>query len=288
MKGRYLFLLMLLLVTCAAGCTKSDSRKDDRLHILTIYSEVLGKDMISQVYLPDNYDSNQKYPVLYFLPSNGGSSYTVINQFGIMESADKLTSDNQIEPMIIVALGIDNSFGMNTGTETREIVTSSEKSFDEGRYEDYIVNEAIPYIDEHFSTDSSKESRYIGGYSMGGLASLHIAFRHPDLFSKAGGHSPSLFVNDFTDKTVSDWLYPNEELRKERDPILLAQECELSGLTVYLDTDEGGVNVDGCQKLYDALLVNGVDAEYSIFSGTHGFAYCKDYMGQYLLFYGAK
>ena len=70
--------------------------------------------MISQVYLPENYESTVKYPVLYFLPSNGGSSYTVINQFGITEAADELTQSNQIHPMIIVALGIDNSFGLNS------------------------------------------------------------------------------------------------------------------------------------------------------------------------------
>lgn len=191
---------MLILCFFCCGRAKSREAQNERLKTVTIQSVILGKDMISQVYLPENYDSTVKYPVLYFLPSNGGSSYTVIQQFGILEAADELTQSHQIHPTIIVALGIDNSFGLNSNAETQEITRSlSTEHYDvkihEGMYEDYIIDEAIPYIDAHFSTDASRDGRSIGGYSMGGFAALYIAFQHPDLFAKVGGHSPSLFVD---------------------------------------------------------------------------------------------
>lgn len=286
---------MLIVAFLFSGCSKSNDDQNERLKIITIQSEVLGKDMISQVYLPENYDSTVRYPVLYFLPSNGGSSYTVINQFGITEAVDKLTQSNRIYPMIIVALGIDNSFGLNSNAETREITKGlSSEDYDvkihEGMYEDYIIYEAIPYIDEHFNTDASRDGRYIGGYSMGGFSALYIAFNHPDLFSKAGGHSPSLFVDvsAYDENSWQKWLYPDEEVRAERDPLMLADSKNLNGLSVFLDTGETDPNVEGCQKLYEILTTNQVPVEYNLFSGTHGFEYCSSYMQDYLLFYSSE
>lgn len=251
--------------------------------------------MTSQVYLPKNYDGTTEFPVLYFLPSNGGSSYTVINQFGITEAVDELTQNNQIQPMIIVALGIDNSFGLNSNAKTQEITRAlSTETYaviiHEGMYEDYIVNEAIPYIDEHFSTDASRDGRYIGGYSMGGFAALYVAFHHADLFAKVGGHSPSLYV-DITacdEDSWQKWLYPSNEVREERDPILLADKMDIEGLSVYLDTGNSDPNLEGCQALYEKLTEHQVPVEYHLFSGTHGFEYCRNYMKEYLLFYSSQ
>ena len=80
------------------------------------------------------------------------------------------------------------------------------------------------------------------------FAALHIALNHADMFAKVGGHSPSLFLEDFPDKTVSDWLYPDKKIREERDPICIAQKNDLSGLSVYIDTGETDVNIEGCSK----------------------------------------
>ena len=284
-----IFLMLILITTlCMVGCFQNKESNDERLRIIKIQSKVLNKVMTSQVYLPMGYDNTKKFPVLYFLPSNGGSSYTVIDKFGITDSIDRLVKNNQIIPMIIVALGIDNSFGINSNKETKRFKTKSEKSFDEGMYEDYIITEAIPYIDEHFNTNTSKEGRYIGGYSMGGFASLHIAFRHPNLFNKVGGHSPSLFIKDFPDHSVSDWLYPNEYIRSNRDPIMIAQSTDLTDLSIYLDTDVDGVNVDGCKELFKILSKKGIKVKFELFPGTHSFGYCYNNMDKYLLFYGSE
>lgn len=285
--------LIFIIIMAITGCAHAADSQNGRLETLTIESLVLGKEMTSQIYLPENYDNSKKYPVLYFLPSNGGSSFTVIDQFGIVETAEELIRANEVTPMIIVAVGIDNSFGINSGSETKEVTRAlteeaSEVRINEGMYEDYIVSEVIPYIDGHFSTDTSRYGRYIGGYSMGGFAALHVAFRHPDLFSKVGGHSPSLIgeVANTDEANWQNWLYPDEENRVERDPIILAENNDLNGLSVFLDTGSGDVNVDGCQKLYETLSGKKISVEFNLFPGTHGFGYCRSYMDKYLLFYG--
>ena len=287
---RILFNIILLVVIIffTEGCDKSSKENISRLKTITIQSEVLGKDIKSKVYLPKEYNNDEKYPVLYFLHDGGGTADTVIFQYDIINKIDLLEAKNKTQPMIIVALGIEQSFGINSSQENTRIRTQSGKSFYQGMYEDYIITEAIPFIDSHFNTNSNKDGRFIGGYSMGGFAALYIAFTHTDMFSRVGGHSPSLFVTDFPDKYVTEWLYPNEQLRKERDPINIAQDKNLATLTIYLDTGETDVNVEGCKKLFDILQEKGVKSEYHLFPGTHSRAYCNNYMYNYLLFYGAE
>jgi enterochelin esterase-like enzyme len=273
----------LLLGCCFAACSVKETNA--RLKSITLHSEALDKDMRINVYLPEGYDGSKAYPVLYFLPDYGGGAAIV---FGIYEAgryADTLTRDGKIKPLIIVSTNMDRSFGINSAGSVKSFETSSGKSFTKGPYEDYIVNDLIPYVDSSFRTVADGSGRYIGGYSMGGFAALHIAFRHPGFFSKAGGHSPSLFVGDFPDKTISDWLYPDEAARAERDPIYLAKDNDLAGLGVFIDTGETDVNAEGCGALYDELHGKGIPAESHLYPGVHSRGYCYTYMDEYLLFY---
>ena len=280
--------ILLGLVLVSFGCARKSNEDNPQLKSSSIESKVLKKTMSYKVYLPVDYSENKKYPVLYFLPDYGGSDTIIISQYEIGSRFDALYKTGKIKPMIIVAVRMDRSFGINSSADTSRFTTSSGKSFDKGMYEDYFCNELVPEIDKNYSTIASMEGRYIGGYSMGGFAALHIAFRHPDMFSKAGGHSPSLFVGEFPDKTISDWLYPDEDKRQERDPLYLAGNAELNGLKVYLDTGETDVNAEGCDKLYKLLKKKGVSVEFELFPLIHSRTYCSNYMENYLTFYGGE
>jgi predicted alpha/beta superfamily hydrolase len=56
----------------------------------------------------------------------------------------------------------------------------------------FIVETVKPYVDRTWRTLPGKEATAIMGSSLGGLASVLIAQRHPNIFSKTGGVS-SLF-----------------------------------------------------------------------------------------------
>ena len=277
--------LLLLGIT---GCARTADDRAGKMEKIEIPSVLLGKSITSYVYLPCGYDVAGAYPTLYFMASGGGSAYTVINQFEIAQAADAVMQDGEIAPMIIVALGVDFSFGINSadvpGTRTFE----SERiyNFAEGRYEDYIVQEAIPYIDEHYATRKDRAFRCIGGYSMGGFAALHVGFRNPGLFSKIGGHSPTLFLDTYVTPEIDRWLFPTEEDRQVRDPLRLAETANLAGMRVYLDTGAADVNYDACRALAQKLTERGVDAAFTALPGSHGFSYCREHMPAYLRFYG--
>ena len=134
-----------------------------------------------QVYLPPSYPTSEKaYPVVYYLPGYGDST-----MFGIAlpGGIDALIESGQIQEMIIViasgASKLGGSFYVNSPVT--------------GNWEDYIVEDVVRYVDEHFRTLPQSESRGITGHSMGGFGALNIAMHRPDAFSAVYSLSPGLF-----------------------------------------------------------------------------------------------
>ena len=280
-------LIILLVLSALTACHPTNEVDSERLVKIDLESELLHKNMQLLIWLPKDMSEDQRYPVLYFLPDYGGSAYTVIHVYEIGKAADELVQQGLMEPMIIVAVSMDRSFGLNTASDVRTVELESGKTISEGPYEDFFVTEVIPLIDSRFATRSTRSGRMIGGYSMGGFAALHLAFRHADLFSRAGGHSATLFKGGLPDKAVSDWLYPNEMTRDSRDPIRLAQANDLDGLAVYLDTGEMDPNLEGNAMLAEILQKKQVYCENHLFPGVHSRSYCQKWMKEYLTFYGA-
>ncbi|MEU7105684.1 alpha/beta hydrolase-fold protein, partial [Streptomyces sp. NPDC046215] len=56
-------------------------------------------------------------------------------------------------------------------------------------WENFHVNQVIPFIDANLRTRAAKEGRAVGGLSMGGFGALHYAQRHPGLFSQVASLS---------------------------------------------------------------------------------------------------
>lgn len=115
-----------------------------------IPSDVLAKQMAYSIYLPDKYDGELKFPVLYFLHGRSGDE-RIMDELEIKSIADMLIDSGQIRPMIIVCPKMDNTRGLNTSEVSPQSVSNGMK-IDSGRYEDYFIQEFLPYIDCHFKT----------------------------------------------------------------------------------------------------------------------------------------
>ncbi|WP_123041029.1 alpha/beta hydrolase [Cohnella candidum] len=274
--------------TASEQTSRSKPPSPSRLEKVKFHSKALNADKRLQIYLPPGYDASRRYPVLYLLHGYFGTESAWMPEMQTDKAADRLIEDGSIEPLIIVAPEMDNSYGLNSSDAYRlETPKDPVHSRYYGRYEDYMVHDVIGYVDSHYSTEASKKSRYIGGYSMGGFASLHIAFRHPDLFSKVGGHSPALWTDWSSVPRMKSWLYPTAAERKRRDPVQLARTADLSGMSVYLDCgdkDDYKLYV-GTSQLYDALQARGIPSEYHLGSGNHSRTYWKSHIEDYLRFY---
>ena len=175
----------------AAAATAVPTQTPSRYSALFIPAPSLRDNQIGEkdqrvigVYLPPSYfTSDTRYPVVYYLPGYTDSSML---GFGLPGDADKLMRSGAIREMIIVvANGINRlggSFYVNSPVT--------------GRWEDFIVNDVVTYVDTHYRTVAQASARAIGGHSMGGFGALNIAMRHPDVFSVVYSLSPGLFDPD--------------------------------------------------------------------------------------------
>jgi enterochelin esterase-like enzyme len=284
-----LVVCMMLFGTLIVGCGQVNTSNPDELNHepvrskvisteinvqeITFHSKSLDRDMIFNIYLPKGYEAGDNYPVLYIFHGHGSNQNFWIPYLGLDQVADAMINEGVIKPLIIVSPNIDISFGINSKR---------------GKYGDYIIHDLIDYVDRHYNTDASRESRYIGGLSMGGWTALHQAFLHPELFSKVGGHSPAVYMNDWSQVgDLKSFLYPNKKTQAKRDPIFLADTQDLKGLSIYLDVgDKDNYKFyQGAEALHNKLQSHSYTSEYHLFPGLHERHYWMEHLRDYLLFY---
>ncbi|ETT72990.1 esterase [Paenibacillus sp. FSL R7-277] len=302
-RSACLYLLLIILYIVLGGCSRNSGEDsqgaEDKVETaplqspgvqnLVFHSEALDRDMRLSVYLPAGYNASQRYPVLYFIHGYGSRETDIFDGLNLQQNAERLIEAGQIEPLIIVAPQMDNSYGLNAVANPGDPAALGGE-----RYEDYLVKDVVEYTDSHFKTLAERDSRYIGGISMGGFISLHSAFLHSDVYSRVGGHSPALFLDDWSlaggENGLVQFLYPTEALRQERDPLLLAQNRDLSKLSIYLDcgAEDSYRFYEGTEQLYTLLKEKGVPVEYHLRAGQHDGDYWKSHMDEYLKFYAGR
>jgi predicted alpha/beta superfamily hydrolase len=149
-----------------------------------------------RIYLPPSYDENRakRYPVLYMHDGQNlfdarTASYGV--EWGIDETVNRLVATGAMDEVIVV--GIDN-----TPDRIPEYTPCCDPKYGGGKlnaYDAFVVDTVKPWVDKTYRTLPGKENTAIMGSSLGGIASVYIAQRHPDVFSKAGGVSSSFWWN---------------------------------------------------------------------------------------------
>ena len=136
------------------------------------------------VYVPPGYnDGHTRYPVIYLLTGFTGRGTLLVNEASfdenIQERMDRLIASQQVQPMILVMPDCFTRYGGS------QYLNSSAN----GRYEDHLIQEVVPYIDQRYRTRGEVGYRAIAGKSSGGFAALVQAGRHPEVFSALACHS---------------------------------------------------------------------------------------------------
>ena len=72
-----------------------------------------------------------------------------------------------------------------------------------GKYALMLTREVLPFLHQHYRLRSGSADTGLGGSSLGGLVSLWIGLRHPDLFGKLAVLSPSVWWNH---RYILAWL----------------------------------------------------------------------------------
>ncbi|MBC5806118.1 MAG: esterase [Candidatus Eremiobacter antarcticus] len=166
-------------------------RSKGRVEVLRLSSEVLRGNALGDpcerdvyCYLPPGYDDGaNRYPVIYFLCGFTGNGRMMFNFSAFGESMDvqldRLIAAGSMPEVICV---LPDCFTRLGGSQ---YVNSSAT----GRYEDYVIDEIVPFVDEKLRTKPGSAQRAVTGKSSGGYGSMRLAMRHPDVFGAFGSHA---------------------------------------------------------------------------------------------------
>jgi putative tributyrin esterase len=249
---------------------------DARGECLSVPSHILGRSIPYCVILPPGYgdDANRRYPVLYYFHGLGDSEQMFVRSGGF-NLVDELWDRHQIGDFILVSPAGYASFFMN----------SHDGHF---RYEDFFLQEFMPWIESRYRIAARRESRGIGGISMGGYGALRMAFLHPQLFGSVSAHSaalmerlPAVSVGNSPESGRLQLLGnvfgspPDRTFWDRNNPLNIAHTADLAGMKIYFDCgsqDDYGFEA-GAQALDKVLVSRGIPHEFHIYPGGHNWAY---------------
>ena len=161
-------------------------------------SRALGNSRTVLVYLPPGYEEEpeRRYSVLYMHDGqnlfDAGTSFIGV-EWSVDETLERMIPEGDVEPIIVVGI-------YNNSDRAFEYTPTQDAGRGEGggaaRYGEFIVNELKPFIDREYRTKPGREHTGIMGSSLGGIASLYIAWTHPDVFSRVGAMSTAYWWDE--------------------------------------------------------------------------------------------
>jgi enterochelin esterase-like enzyme len=151
------------------------------------------------VYLPPGYDAqpSRRFPVLYLHDGqnlfDGATSFIPGMDWHVGHTADQFIQEGRVEPLIIV--GIYNAGKQRLGeyTPTRMPRLGGGRA---NRYAKFLLEEVRPLVRRQYRVLEEGENTGIGGSSLGGLVSLYLGLRQPQIFGKIAALSPSVWWNE--------------------------------------------------------------------------------------------
>jgi predicted alpha/beta superfamily hydrolase len=227
------------------------------------------------VYVPPDYDSHThtRYPVLYMHDGqNLFDSDTAFggNEWRLEDTAEELIEQGAIEPLIIVGIYNTGEQRIHEYTPTPDAKLGGGKADLYGRM---LVEEVKPFIEKTYRTIKGAENTGLGGSSLGGLVTLHLGLKYPNVFGKLAILSPSVW-------------WDNKVILRE-----IEQLPAKPPLKIWLDmgTAEGGMSLEDTEMLRDAMRAKGWsvgnDLAYSEIEGaTHNENSWAERVGPFLQF----
>ena len=277
-----------IALALAIGFFAPAGRASPRVECRSVPSKILNRKVPYCALLPPSYDNNKtlRYPVVYFLHGLGQNEQAMIDS-GAWNLTQDMWEETQLGEFLIVAPDGDRSFFINSRDGKR-------------RYEDFFVEEFLPFIEAHYRTREGRRARGIAGVSMGGYGAFHLALRHPDLFAAVSANSAALIENvpkatvDSEGQAALSQALGNafgapfdRAFWDANSPFTLLRESPPpASLQIYFDCgteDDFGFN-RGAQAFHDLLASRGIRHEFHLYPGGHDLNYFAEHLPESLQF----
>ncbi|HWD63930.1 MAG TPA: alpha/beta hydrolase-fold protein [Solirubrobacteraceae bacterium] len=97
----------------------------------------------------------------------------------VFERLDRLFQAGETPPGIVVFVDAWTSLGGSQFLNSPAI----------GRYQDYLCDELVPFVDERYPTLADREHRALAGKSSGGYGAMVVPMQRPDVFGALASHA---------------------------------------------------------------------------------------------------
>lgn len=158
-----------------------------------------------RVLLPDNYDPQKKYRVVYVLPvgSGPGSALRVFRKANLQNRFDVILAEMSFEKA--------PWFGDHpTDPQVRQ--------------ESYVRDFVVPFVEKTYSTLGTPEGRLLFGFSKSGWGAYALILRNPDFFGYAASWDAPFFFVDFH-YGMDEIFMTTEHLAKYRPDLLVSAQA---------------------------------------------------------------
>lgn len=281
------------LLPTGVSAPRPSAASDSQCIEQTFYSAALQRLMPYYIYLPPGYaDSGKRLPVLYlFSGVSGDHREWPLEYIQLCAQATPLIASAQIRPMMIVmpagsftpGSGI-GSYWFNHAPATYACQDGTSHS-DGLQWGDYLWRDLVDHIDATYRTLPRASSRAVGGLSAGGQGALTLALTHPERFSIAAAHSPSIRTAD-----GSLCFFGNQEFYHQYDPDWLLRNTETwRQVSIWIDVGAQDVQWGpAINRFHEVLDTLGVAHEFRTYPGTHDDYYWAATAPEYLRWYSQK
>ncbi len=138
--------------------------------VITVSTPQVAGEHRIRVLLPKDYaaDPTKRYPVFYFLHGASDNPGNPALAYPALTAAQSM----------ITVIPDGGRRGWYTNWLDQKTAAGAQN------WENFHINQVIPFIDANLRTLADKKDRAVGGLSMGGFGAMHYAQSHPGLFSQ--------------------------------------------------------------------------------------------------------
>jgi predicted alpha/beta superfamily hydrolase len=162
------------------------------------HSRFLPDDRDVTVYLPPGYDDEpaRQYPVLYLHDGQNlfdpRTSFIPARTWQVAETADAVIEAGEVEPLIIVGIANTGERRIAEYTPSRDWKMGGGEA---DNYGDLLTRDLLPFIASTYRLRGDVQTTGLGGSSLGGLVTLYLGLKYPDVFGELAVMSPSVWWN---------------------------------------------------------------------------------------------
>ncbi len=262
-KLHYTLFLVLLFFSAQAA----------HVDTIQVFSPSMNKNIKTCVIVPDNYKkSKKKFPVVYLLHGYSGNYATWVKSFKEVSQ--------QVDRYGFIAIGVDGNYS------SWYFNSPIDPTF---KYETYIIDELVPFIDKKYKTIASREGRAISGLSMGGHGALYLSLKHQDVFGAAGSMSGGVDIRPFSEKwNIKKRLGAINDFPDNWEKNTVVNLIELNqnnNLKLIIDCGVDDFFIDVNRELHQKMLALKIDHDYIERPGKHNIDYWENSLKFQLLFF---